>query len=87
MSAQGHLLFIVACLAIVGSVCVAGMKFFADSRQARRKDGKEDTYRELTEKYAASQAASSAALAALQADFADMKGRLAAIEKVLRDVG
>jgi hypothetical protein len=50
-----------------------------------RADG-EEAYRELAEKAVALQAANAASQAAIQADFSEMKTRMTAIEKLLREV-
>jgi len=46
----------------------------------------EEAYRELAEKAVSLQAANAASQAAIHADFSEMKIRLAAIEKLLREV-
>ena len=46
----------------------------------------EGTYRELAEKGVAAQAASATSIAAIQADLIEVKTKLLAIEKVLREV-
>uniref|UniRef100_UPI0013D1FB78 hypothetical protein n=1 Tax=Enterobacter bugandensis TaxID=881260 RepID=UPI0013D1FB78 len=62
------------------------MKFIAAARSDRLRLAGESGYRVLAERAAVAQVANTASLATLQADLADMKGRLAAIEKLLRDV-
>lgn len=59
---------------------VFGMRYFALIQQARTRWANDEAYRALAETAAADQAVAAAALAAIEA-------RLAAIEKVLRDVG
>ncbi len=46
----------------------------------------EGAYRELAERGAAAQAASATSIAAIQADLVEVKTKLVAIEKVLREV-
>jgi Tfp pilus assembly protein PilO len=77
---------ILSVLAIVAVVMTAAMKYFVDARKANKDIAGTDAYRELAEKYAATQTAGAASLASIQADFADLKTRLASIEKVLRQV-
>ena len=61
-------------------------KLFTLLRQARMRLVTEGTYRELAEKGVAAQAASATSIAAIQADLIEVKTKLLAIEKVLREV-
>jgi hypothetical protein len=62
------------------AVLIFGMKYVSDILQARVRLGQDAAYRALAVEVAAAQAASAAALA-------DIQARLAAIEKLLKDVG
>jgi hypothetical protein len=79
MAAHAHTFLLLTILALVTILLIFGMKYFPAGRQAR-------AYRELAEKGVAVQSASAASLAAVHADFAEVKLKLAAIEKVLREV-
>jgi HAMP domain-containing protein len=54
--------------------------------QARSRLASQDAYRDLAEKTAASQSNIAAALAAIETTLADIRNRLTAVEKVLREV-
>ena len=62
------------------------MKYFSAARTVHARADGEEAYRELAEKAVALQAANAASQAAIQADFSEMKIRLTAIEKLLREV-
>jgi hypothetical protein len=86
MGIHDNAFFVLAILAIMAVTLTAGMKYFVDARRANSQTAGADAYRELAQKFAAAQTASAASLAALQADFAELKTRLASIETVLRQV-
>jgi Tfp pilus assembly protein PilO len=77
---------IMTTLVLLTIVFVFGMKYFSAARQTRALADNQDAYRELAELAATAQAASAASLSALQSDFAEMKSRLASIEKILSQV-
>jgi preprotein translocase subunit YajC len=86
MAEHAHTFLLVTILSLVTILLIFGMKYFSAARQARIRAGSEDAFRESIEKSALVQTASAASLAALQADFVEMKGKLTSIEKVLREV-
>ncbi len=61
-------------------ILVFGMKYIAQMRQAQTRILAENAYRELAQSASAAQAEAAASLA-------DIKTRLAGIEKVLKEVG
>ncbi|MES2319084.1 MAG: hypothetical protein V4631_16530 [Pseudomonadota bacterium] len=65
---------------------VFGMRAFAAVQQAKARLANDEAYRQLAEKAAAAQAAAATALASIDANLADVKARLAAVEKVLKEV-
>ena len=73
-------------LAFATILMIFGMKYFSVARQARLRSAGDSAYRALAEKAAAAEAASAAALASLQADLAEMKTKLASVERVLSEV-
>ena len=77
---------LVTILVLITVVLLFGMKYFSASRQAMFRVAGDDSLRQLAEKSALVQAASAASLAAVQSDVAEVKTRLAAIEKLLREV-
>jgi Tfp pilus assembly protein PilO len=64
---------------VAGLVIVFFMKYVSAILQARVRLGQDEAYRELAAKAAATQAETAAALA-------DLRQRLASIEKILKDV-
>jgi hypothetical protein len=73
-------------LALATILLVFGMKYFSAAKHAPAGAASENAWRDIAAKAEAAQASSAAALAALQADVTDVKGKLASIEKVLREV-
>jgi hypothetical protein len=63
------------------------MKYWSAAHKARAESASADAYRELAAKSAAAQAENAATLAAMQITLADMKGRLASVETMLKEVG
>ena len=55
--------------------------------QARARLANDDAHRTLAEGARTAQADTAKTLAAIQASMADVQGRLAAVEKILKDVG
>jgi Tfp pilus assembly protein PilO len=86
MAAHANTFLLVTILVLVTILLVFGMKYFSAARTVHARADSEEAYRELAEKAVAQQAANAASLAAVQADFSEMKLRLAAIEKLLREV-
>lgn len=65
---------------------VFGMKHFAAVQQARARLANDEAYQQLAAQAAASQAETAASLAALNATLTDVRMRLAAVEKMLKEV-
>jgi Tfp pilus assembly protein PilO len=76
----------VTALVLLTIVLVFGMKYFSAARQARALVDNQDAYRKLAESATIAHSTSAASLSALQSDAAEMKSRLASIEKMLREV-
>ncbi|MGZ9099103.1 MAG: hypothetical protein ACXW3O_05310 [Brevundimonas sp.] len=79
--------FTTLCLMLGTVLLVFGMRYFSAVTQARARAASEDSYRQLAESTAAAQPGTAAALSSIQATLADVDTRLAAIEKILKDVG
>ena len=86
MAEHANTFLLLTILGLVTILLIFGMKYFSAGRQARLRFISEGAYRELAEKGAAVQSASAVSLAAVQADLAEVKLKLTAIEKVLREV-
>lgn len=87
MSPHAPTFLLVTVLILVTILVVFGMKYFSAARQARLTVGGEDAYRELAGKAAANESAMAVSLAGVQADLSEIKAQLAAIEKILSQVG
>jgi hypothetical protein len=75
MAEHAHTFLLVTILALVTILLVFGMKYFSAARRDKAGVIREDAYRELAEK-----------AVSVQADVSEMKLRLTAIEKLLREV-
>ena len=84
MSEKIYLLTI--CLPLATILLVFGMRALSSVMQARARLASDEAYRQLAEKAAASQAATSTALASIDATLADLKLRVSGVEKVLKEV-
>lgn len=84
MSQTVYLLTI--CLPLATLLLLFGMKYFAAVQQARARLANDEAYRQLAAQAGAAQADTAATLAAMSATLADLNGRLAALEKILREV-
>ena len=86
MADHAHTFLLVTVLALATIVLVFGMKYFSGTRQSRMNVIQESRYRELAENAIAAQATTAASLSSVQADLAGVKTKLAAIDRVLREV-
>ncbi len=84
MSQTVYLLTI--CLPLATLLLVFGMKYLSAVQQARARLANDEAYRQLAAQAGAAQADTAATLAAMAATLADLNGRLAAMEKILREV-
>jgi hypothetical protein len=84
MSATLYLLTI--CLPLGTILLVFGMRSFAAVQQAKARRADDDAWRQVAEKAAAAQAETATALAAMEATLAEVRSRLTAVEKILKDV-
>ncbi len=65
---------------------VFGMKYFSAASQARSRLANENAYRELAQQAVAVQSDNAAALSSIQAELGQIRTRLAAVEKILKEV-
>lgn len=86
MADHANSFLLVTVLVLLAILLVFAMKYLSRARQTRIRLENEGGYRELAEKAAAAQSATAASLAAVQADLAEVKTKLVAIDKVLREV-
>lgn len=83
---EEHVYLITIGIAFGTVVLVFGMRAFASVQQAKARMVAEASYRLTAENATAAQAETVAALTAIQASVSEMKGRLASVEKLLKDV-
>lgn len=65
---------------------VFAMRYGSAAFQARARLAKDNAYRAIAEKAVATQSESAAALSLIRTDLVEIKTRLAAVEKVLKEV-
>jgi Tfp pilus assembly protein PilO len=82
-----HLYLLSLCLPLGTVLLVFGMRYVSAVQQARARLANDDAYRRIAETAAAAQSETAATLSAIQAALSEMKGRLAAVETILREVG
>jgi hypothetical protein len=74
------------CLPLATILLVFGMRYAAAVQQAKARRADDDAWRQVAEKAAAAQAETATALASMEAALADVRTRLTAVEKILKDV-
>ena len=81
-------IYLITLLIIAGTfILVFGMRVLAARQDARARTSKEEAYRELAARAATAQAEAAARLADVMSEVSGVNARLAAVEKMLRDVG
>lgn len=81
-----YLYILSLCLVFGTILLVFGMRYYSAVLQARARLESGEAYRQLAETAATTQSDTAASLAAIQATLADVRTRLAAVEKILKDV-
>jgi hypothetical protein len=84
MSATIYLLTL--CLPLATFLIIFGMKYFASIQQAKARLANDDAYRQLAAQSAAAQAEAAARLASIDVTLTDLKTRVFAMEKLLKEV-
>ena len=80
-------IYILSISLVFGTIAlIFGMKYYASIRQARTRVLSEDAYRDIAAKSAAALSGTATALAAIQGEVAEIKARMAAVEKILKAV-
>ncbi|HEX5378379.1 MAG TPA: hypothetical protein VFW47_07375 [Phenylobacterium sp.] len=82
-----HLYLLTISLVLGTILFIFGMKYASSAAQSRARLANDNAYRELAEKAVAGQAETVASLSAAQGGLSRIETRLAAIEKILNDVG
>jgi hypothetical protein len=84
MSAPVYLFSI--CLPFATILLVFGMRYVSAVLQARARLANDDAYRLVAEKAATAQSETAAVLSSIQTALADVRTRLTAVEKILKEV-
>ena len=74
------------CLPFATILLVFGMRYVSAVLQARARLANDDAYRLVAEKAATAQSDTAAVLSSIQAALADVRTRLTAVEKILKEV-
>jgi hypothetical protein len=81
-----HVYLLTIGLPLLTILLVFGMRYYAAVQQAKARLANDDAYRAVAEKAVSAQADTANALAAMNVTLADLKSRLAAVEKILKEV-
>jgi predicted negative regulator of RcsB-dependent stress response len=81
-----HVYLLTIGLPLLTILLVFGMRYYAAVQQAKARLANDDAYRAIAEKAASTQADTANALEAMNVTLADLKSRLAAVEKILKEV-
>jgi predicted negative regulator of RcsB-dependent stress response len=81
-----HLYLLSICLVLGTILLVFGMRAFSAIQQAKVRNASDAAYRQVAEKALATASENTTALASIQTALADVRTRLTAIEKVLKEV-
>lgn len=87
MADKASYFLLVTIFVLVTIILVFAMKYFSSARQVRAQIAGDNAYRELVERTLKAQEESMASLASIRSSVTQIEGRLASVEKVLRDVG
>ncbi len=80
-------LYLISIGLIFGTIlAIFAMKYLSSARQAQARIAIENSYRELAQKEVATQAENAACLSAIRSELTEIKARLGAIEKILKEV-
>lgn len=78
--------FLTIGLPLATLLLIFGMKYFAAVQQARARRADDEAYRLLSEKAIEAQTQIASGLSSISTVLADLSGRLASVEKILKDV-
>jgi len=81
-----YLYLLTICLPLGTILLVFGMRYLAAVQQAKARLANDDAYRQVAQKAVAAQSENATALSSIQAALADVRTRLSAIEKILKEV-
>ncbi|NRR31381.1 hypothetical protein HSX11_14465 [Oxalobacteraceae bacterium] len=81
-----HVYLISISLPLMTLLLIFGMRYYAMIQQAKARLANDDAYRQLAAKAVAAQGDTALALAAITTSLEHLKARVAAVEKVLKEV-
>jgi Tfp pilus assembly protein PilO len=81
-----HLYLLSIGLPLATILLVFGMRYFAAIQQAKARLANDEAYRQIAEKAVAGQSENTIVLSSIQATLSDLRTRLTAIEKMLKEV-
>jgi Tfp pilus assembly protein PilO len=81
-----HVYFLTIGLPLATVLLIFGMKYWSAAQQAKARVANDEAYRQIAAQAVSAQAETAAALASIDATLADLKTRLIAVEKMLREV-
>ena len=81
-----HLYLLSICLVLGTILLVFGIRAFSAVQQARVRIASDTAYRQIAERAVASASENTTALTSIQAALADVRTRLTAVEKILKEV-
>jgi len=87
MTGRDSHFLLVTILVLVTILLIFAMKYFLSARRDRAQSAGEAAYRDLAEKTLKAQEDMAATLVSIRASVTQIEGRLAGVEKVLKDVG
>ena len=82
-----HVYLITLCVFFSVPLLIFGMKYLSAIYQARLRALADDAYRKLAGDAVTAQAGNAATLSAIQSELAEIKTRMASVEKILKEVG
>jgi hypothetical protein len=81
-----HIYLLTIGLPLATILLVFAMRYYAAVQQAKARLANDDAYRDIAAKAVAAQAETANALASMNATLVELKSRLAAVEKILKEV-
>jgi hypothetical protein len=81
-----YLYLLTICLPLGTILLIFAMRSFSAVQQAKARLAYDDAYRRIAEQAAATQSETALALSAIQTTLADVRTRLTAVEKILKEV-
>jgi Tfp pilus assembly protein PilO len=81
-----HVYLLTIGLPLLTILLVFGMRYYAAVQQAKARLANEGAWRDIAEKAATAQAETASALAAMNTTLVELRSRMAAVEKILKEV-